>query len=114
MLRGNDTNFYIRCDDDLDDIDTDSRRGPLEYPHIHAVTDGPTRWNRFVYIGITFGTGTYHGAPAAIDIFRDDAYQLELGDIVAAIQGNLPLISYQRVQNLARFLRGFPIQQHYQ
>ena len=102
MLRGNGTNFYIRCDDDLDDQDTDANRGAAEYPHIHVATDGHTRWDNILYIGITFGGGYQN-----IDIYRNGGYLLNMQAVVANITAYCPGISATRVHPLAQYLLGY-------
>ena len=109
MLRGNSTNFYIRCDDDLDDIDVHAARGVLEYPHIHVRTDGPGPYNDILYIGITFG-----GQRQDIAIYSDDAYQCNFVQAVAAIQQHCRLISAERVRPLTRYFFGLNPQVYHQ
>ena len=109
MLRGNGTNFYIRCDDDLDDQDTDAYRGAAEYPHIHVATDGHTRWDNITYIGITFGGGARN-----IDIYRDDAYQINMQTVVGHITAYCPGISATRVHPLTQYLFGYTPRVSYQ
>ncbi len=109
MLRGNGTNFYIRCDDDLDDQDTDASRGAEEYPHIHVSTDGPSRYNNIVYIGITFGGGYRN-----IDIYRDGAHVLDIEAVVAKITAHCPRISATRVHPLTQYLFGYSPQVSHQ
>lgn len=109
MLRGNTNNFYIRDDDDLDDIDTSSVRGPAEYPHIHVVTTGSHWSDEITYIGITFG-----GSQSAIDIFRSSAHLCTLSETEQYIITHCPGISRARVPNLARYLHGYSIQVFHQ
>lgn len=105
MRRGNATNFYIRCDDDLDDQDTNAVRGPLEYPHIHVVTTGSHAHDDILYIGITFG-----GNGGNIDIYRNNAHLIPIATTIAHIQGYLPRISAGRVHPLAQYLHGYRVQ----
>ena len=109
MLRGNANNFYIRDDNDLDDIDTSTVRGPLEYPHIHVVTTGPSQYDDISYIGVTFG-----GTQPAIDIYRNNAHLCTTSETAQYIITHCPGISTARVTNLARYLHGLPFQVSYQ
>lgn len=105
MLRGNGTNFYIRCDDDLDDQGTDDNRGAEEYPHIHVATDGPKSSDNIVYIGITYGGGGQN-----IDIYRNGAHQMDIKTAMTYIQAQCPRISAERVHPLAQYLFGYHVQ----
>jgi hypothetical protein len=101
MARGNAYNFYIRCDDDLDDQDTETDRGPAEYPHIHVRTTGASPWDDILYIGITFG-----GIRASIDIYDNGQYLLNRDTVVGHITAHCPGISGERVQPLTLYLFG--------
>jgi len=101
MLRGNSNNFYIRCNDDLDDQGIDEYRCD-EYPHIHVATDGPTRWDKITYIGITFG-----GSRANIDIFKNGYYVIKIDETIKKIKAHCTKISIERVQPLACYLHNY-------
>jgi hypothetical protein len=102
MLRGNANNFYIRCDDDLDDQGVTENRND-EYPHIHVATDGATQWHNITYIGITFG-----GNGGNIDIFKNNNYQVSVDATKRLIQTHCRKISASRVHPLACYLHNIP------
>ncbi|GLQ99281.1 hypothetical protein [Dyella mobilis] len=102
MLRGNENNFYIRCNDDLDDQDCHTNRGNLEYPHIHVKTDGPYAHNDILYIGITFGP--YGGRN--IDIYDNGQYMLERRRLMELMQRHLKGLSPDRHEPLSQYLFG--------
>ncbi len=105
MLRGNATNFYIRCDADLDDQDTDAYRAD-EYPHIHVNTDGPYAHNNILYIGITYGAGGGNN----VAIYMNGQHQMDIESTIAEIKARCPRISADRVHPLAQYLHGYSVQ----
>lgn len=108
FLRGNARNFYIRDNDDLDDIDTNTYRGAAEYPHIHVATTGPLPYDDITYIGITFGGP---GGARSIDIFTAANGYLQSWDQTCQdIRAFCPGIDPIRVPDLARYLHNYSIQ----
>ncbi|MHC6528835.1 hypothetical protein [Vibrio proteolyticus] len=110
MLRGNANNFYIRCDNDLDDIDVYLLRED-EYPHIHVSTDGPRATDNITYIGITFG---HRNRGVNINIFMNKKYLQNMTQTAKDIREYCPRISSDRVENLTRYLHNFPFMEFHQ
>lgn len=104
ILRGNETDFYIRIDDDLMDIETDPRRA-AEYPHVHVSTTGPNVFDEIVFISLSFGPERRR---PNITIFRDGDYLQSWYRTVQDLYAHCPGIAKERVPNLARYLHGMP------
>jgi len=111
MLRGDDKNFYIRCLDDLDDPTCDNSKRANEYPHIHVRTDGPSRHNNILYIGVTFGPSS---GRANIDVYDQGVYGYDVVGISALITQWCTLIPTDRVAALATYLRGYSLPVYHQ